>query len=364
MTTIEALLVEAYSSWDDATVLSRTGRELQDRNRLGPACEILERAVEIRPAGEPDDWAYLAFAHMRGFRHREGLEAIRRGIEATDADALRSLLAGYSDDEAEKEALNEALADSDDPAVVTGRISRRFYAGEHADALAEMRGLHEASPEDEEIGASLCWMLMGGLRMGVVEESDLRELSLPYLDRRIAAEPARSGPVMMKLMALDAMRDWEGILELTAAGLERFPDEETLMQFRGRALRETGDLDHAVAYLNRAIGAKPSFAGARIDLGKTYEALEKHDLAEEVFREIPVANPDYSPGPISLALFLSRRERWEEAEEVFLDAWPKLPSWVRGSINGNPDAQPLLERVAVKAIMEADSVELSEGQAG
>jgi tetratricopeptide (TPR) repeat protein len=161
-------------------------------------------------------------------------------------------------------------------------------------------------------------------------------------------------PRFLKLMMLSGIEDWDGVIRASDEALARFPDEETVMQFRGRALRESGDRDRAVAWFSRAIGAKPSFAGARVDLGKTYEAMERFDLAEEVFREIPVAHPTYPGGRVSLALFLSRRERWDEAETLIVEAWPGLPDWMKGGLPQNPDFEPLMERPAVKAAIGED----------
>ena len=65
MSTVEDLLIEAYSHWDDAETLARTGRELQSRTRLEAAREILTRAIELRPDSDPDSWARLSFAQFR-----------------------------------------------------------------------------------------------------------------------------------------------------------------------------------------------------------------------------------------------------------------------------------------------------------
>lgn len=123
------------------------------------------------------------------------------------------------------------------------------------------------------------------------------------------------------------------------------------MFVRGRAFKEKGEPDRAIACFARAIGMKPSFAGARTELGKVYEALGKLDLAEEVFREIPRANPAYAGGAVSLALFLGRRGRWDEAESVFLDAWGKLQPWQQARLKQQPDNAELLARPRVKSVV-------------
>jgi len=94
---------------------------------------------------------------------------------------------------------------------------------------------------------------------------------------------------------------------------------------------------------------KPSFAGARVELGKVYEAKGRIDRAEEIFREIPSANPEYAGGAVSLALFLGRRERWEEAESVFLEAWGRMFPWQKERLKQQPDVAALLSRPRVKS---------------
>ena len=167
----------------------------------------------------------------------------------------------------------------------------------------------------------------------------------------ISEKPESIRGYWMKLMMLQAEKDWSALLETTGRALEHMPDEETVMQFRARAFRELGDEEHAAVWLQRAIGAKPSFAGARVELGRLLEKQGKLDLAEEVFKEIPVANPDYPMGPLSFALFCARQERWEEAEKALLGAWPNLPESFRQAVKQNPEAQPLLEREAVKQVV-------------
>jgi tetratricopeptide (TPR) repeat protein len=354
MITIESLLTEAYRNWDDFETLVRTGRELHDRNRLPASCEVLERAVALRPEASPDAWGTLSFAYMRGFEHEKGLEALRRGIAATGSDELRSTLASYTKDEGEAKRLREIVAGSELPSIRAAAASQRFHDGEHEPALAEIRALREAHPDDEDVAHTFCWMMMNGKGMGVVDASAVREEAIPVIDGRIEEEPDRVWSRTMKLMMLAGLEDWRGLLEATEESLARFPDEETHWQFRGRAFREMGDHLRAAAALSRAIGAKPSFAGARVDLGKTYEAMDRLDLAEEVFRETPVANPGYPGGTVSLALFLARRERWDEAETLLLEAWPRLPDWMRKVLPANPAAKALLDRPRVRALFEAD----------
>lgn len=354
MPTIADLVREAYSHWDDAAVLARTGRELHDRNRLDHAQEVLARALEL-DASDPDTWAYLGYAHLRSFRPQRGFEVLREGIERTGSDRLRASLAGFTPYGEERKALLQELADSDEPGVRAATASVRLWAGDQ-DALDEVRQLYADHPDDPHVRQTWFWTLLNAHHRGLARAKglDLREEGVPLAERKIAEDPDRISGHWMKAQLLMAEQDWDAVLAATRAALERFPDEETMMFLRGRAHAEKGDPDRAVECLARAIGMKPSFAGARAELGKVYEAQGKLALAESVFREIPGANPDYAGGPVSLALFLARRERWDEAESLLLETWPRLQPWQKARLKEQPDAQPLLERERVKGVLQEE----------
>jgi tetratricopeptide (TPR) repeat protein len=345
MPTIADLVREAYSRWNDAKTLSRAGSELHDRNRLDLARDVLERALELEP-GDVDAWAHLAFAYMRGFEPKKGFDTLRKGIERTGSDALRATLAGFTPDQGEKARLLEEIAGSDDPAVRASAASVRYSSGE-VSAFDELRRIAQEHEDHADVRETWLWgVLQAGWRGAT--DVDVRA-AVPLADRAIAERPDRILGHWMKTQLLVAAKDWAGARAAADAALERFPDEETMMYVRGRSFRETGDLDRAAECFARAIGMKPSFAGARAELGKIHEAQERFDLAEEVFREIPRANPRYAGGAVSLALFLGRRGRWEEAETVFLDAWKRLQPWQQARLKQQPDVAALLARPRVKS---------------
>ncbi len=349
MATIAELVRDAYSHWDDAETLSRAGRELHDRNRLDIAREVLGRAVELDP-GDVDAWAHLAFAQMRGFMPEKGFETFRRAIERTGSDLLRATLAGFTQDKAEQARLLEEVAGNDDPAVRMSAASVRHGMGDAA-AFAAMRRLAEEHPDDAEVRETWLWSVMNARWRGGAKDVDIRRDAVPLADRSIEEHADRVLGYWLKAHLLVAEKDWDGALAAASEALERFPDEETMMFVRGRAFKETGDLDRAAQCFARAIGMKHSFAGARTELGKVYEAQGKLDLAEEVFREIPRANPEYAGGAVSVALFLGRRERWDEAERVFLEAWDRLQPWQQARLKQQPDLVPLLARPGVKSVV-------------
>lgn len=358
MRTVESLLIESRDHWDNAKALFPVGRELHDRNRLPAARAVLERVIELDPTGEPDAYAYLSYAWFRDTNPEEGEKALRRGIEATDSDDLRSALASFSSDVEEAAKLREAIAGSEAPTVRAAILARECYGGDDpAAAVEKLEAFAAEHGSNMDVQENLMWVLLTVKGRKLVPDLDLRETGVPLADRRIEANPNEIRGHWMKLQMLIVQEDWEAVLTASGAALESFPDDETMMCHRGRACENLGDDDRAMFWFGRAIGAKPSYTGARVHLAKIHEKNDRLELAEEIFQEIPVANPDHTPGPVSLALFYVRRERWEEAEGVFNEAWPKLPSWFKHSLNDNEDAQQLLLREAMKTLAEGSTSE-------
>jgi tetratricopeptide (TPR) repeat protein len=352
MATIERLLRDAQASWDDAATLGRIGGELQTRCRFDDAIRVLERAVELDPS-QVDAWANISYSHFRSMRGDEGRAVLRRGIEASGSEWLHTVLAGFAPDPEEGERLWAQVAESTAPDVVAARLGNQLWK-EGADAkgiFAELKRLQAEHPDNEHVRDALLWALFGVHGRPDLAELSPGEVGVPLAEKMIADDPDEVFGYWYLAQFRRMQKDWDGVLDVTARALERMPDEETTMQIRGQAFREKGDEDRAVTWFQRAIGAKPSFSGVRVDLGRLYEKQGKLELAEEVFRESPKANPGYGLAPISLALFLTRQERLDEAEAVFLDAWPKLPDMFKPSVLQNPEAAPLLERDAVKALI-------------
>jgi len=350
--TIPTLLQEVHEAWDDPARLTRLGRELNARNRLDAAERALERAVSLDP-GRAETWQWLSYCHFRSLRDTKGRAVLREGIERTGSVLLRGDLSHFTDDPSEKARLEAELAASAEPAARAALLAHGLDGERPREAYEGLLALARAHPSDPVVREQLCWGLLGLKARDAVPGLDLRAVGVPLADLTIADDPERISGWWTKAQMLLAEKDWDGVLAETDLILERFPDEETAMQWRARAYAEKGDDARATHWLARAIGAKPSFVGARVDLGKLYERTGRIDLAEEVFREIPRANPSYATGPVSLALFLARRQRLDEAEQVFLAAWPRLPGSVRESVRKHPDAQALLARAAVRAAVEA-----------
>jgi tetratricopeptide (TPR) repeat protein/catechol 2,3-dioxygenase-like lactoylglutathione lyase family enzyme len=342
--TVPDLLREAHEHWSEARRLASIGRRLQGRARFEDARRVLERSLAL-DARDAEAWAQLAYVHLRSLRDEEGRATLRRGVDATGSSWLETVLAEFADAE-EGRLVWEKVAGDTDPPVVAARLAHRFSSTEDkAQALDELLALQAAHPDDRRVRDSALWILYSAASQKAVPERDLVGLARPLIEAAIEADPLGPGGWWFLCQFLQLAGDWPGLLDATARGLAHLPDDETLMQLRGRAWRESGDVDRAVAWFQRAIGAKPSFAGARVDLGRLYETTGRIELAEEVFREIPLANPAYAAGPVSVALFLARQGRMEEARPMFASAWPRLHPFFQAGLRRNPEASALLSAV-------------------
>lgn len=248
--------------------------------------------------------------------------------------------------------MKAAIQGSPEVGAQASLLAHEFYGGDSEAALDGLRMLLREHPDAEQPVEQFLWSLFGGRHRGLVGDEVIQDEGLPLAEQRIERAPESVFAYWMKQQLLSAQVDWEGLLEETTRGLAVFPDEETMMLMRAQALVELDELEEAAHWYARAIGAKPSFVGARIGLGRLYERLGQHELAEKVFREIPTANEEFVFGSVSVALFLARREAWDEAEQVFVDTWRRLPEDLRAAVLRNPEAAVLLEREAVQAVLE------------
>ena len=351
MNTVEHLLRRVADVGDDPVELGRLGREFHDRNRLDHARELLERATSLDPS-DGRNWVHLAYCYLRSWDPPGGLAVLRRGLEATDRDPLLLVaLSHFTDDEEEKARLKGELTGRQEAHARAGLLAHETGGENPEPALVAMERVAASEPENAPAWEQVAWSLLGLRRRGAIEGLDLRARGLPICDRLQALAPDAILPRWLRVQMLVGESDWNAVLDATRDALDHFPDDETLMQLRAQAHARLEDAEAATHWYARAIGAKPSFAGARVELGKLYESRGRLDLAEALFRELPRANPSWPLSPISLAFFLARRGRLEEAEPIFLEGWRRLPEPLRASVKEHPDLPVLLERDAVRVAL-------------
>ncbi len=347
--TIAELLATAYTLLPNndkrsAEHLGRIGIELESRSRLSHARVILERALQIDPLGHPEWYLALAFAHFRevaGNFAADGERIMVDGIEETDSDYLKasylSMLEGG--DSAEIDEMIAYLAASDDIAVRFALGHSLLWRGEPERAYSllceAVRGLDEeeiALGLDSYCGA-LNWMRGQGMAI------DLHKEVLPYLERLIRLSPSTYNYRALKIQMYQTLKDYQQVRNVALETLSVFPDEETTMVALASASEKLGDDTRAVLWYNRAIGAKPSYARARVMLGKVYERLGNMDAAEQVFREIGTAYPEYYLGKLEIAYFLRRLGKHSEATSLFRFAYDHLKTFEKANVEQHPDGK-------------------------
>lgn len=347
MNTIPELIDRAYVNWNTADRLGIIGTELESRSRLPMARKILARALELDPTSHPEWYATLAFAHFRDTNNlaEDGERALVDGIETTDSGYLKAWHAAFvEEDDIAQQIIDHVRLDEE--------ISAQFalghallWRGRNDEALHVLRKTIARLQADKaplglsEYCGAMNWMHAQG--MDIVLDTEVQ----PYIDRLLEAFPAVYQYHALHMQRYQVEKDWEKVCSIARDILQQFPDEETTMLALATAYEKLGNDQHAIVWYNRAIGAKPSYVRARIQLGRLYERVGQQALAEEQFRDIPVANPSYHVGKIALAAYLQRAGQETEALAVFTAAYDRLRPYEKGSLEHNPDTKVLVERM-------------------
>jgi tetratricopeptide (TPR) repeat protein len=350
--TISDLLALAYTLLPNndkrsAEELGRIGIELESRSRLAHARVILERALQIDPLAHPEWYLSLAFAHFRevaGNFAADGERIIIDGIEETDSDFLKasylSVLEGG--DSAELADMIDYLATSDDVAVRFALGHSLLWRGEQERALTllretvEMLGEGEVSLGLDSYCGAMNWMRGQGMAI------DLEHEVLPYLERLIHFAPNVYNYRALKIQMYQTLKQYDKVKAAALQALETFPDEETTMVALASACEKLGNDNSAILWYNRAIGAKPSYARARIMLGRLYERLGIMPQAEQVFREIASAFPEYYAGKLEIAYFLKRIGKNAEATSLFRYAYDHLKTFEKAAVEQHPEGKQFM----------------------
>jgi tetratricopeptide (TPR) repeat protein len=367
-TTIAELLTLAYSNWDNAELLGRIGTELESRSRLEAARDVLGRALELAPFAHPEWYLSLAFAHFRDVSNisGEGERILIDAIEDTDSDFLKaaylSVLEGDTGADEGIADLIEYLAESNNLSVRFALGHSLLWRGDAETSLVMLREAIAALPDDTSndaaslavpLGLDMYCGAMNWMR-GQGHDIDLRSEVLPVLRRLIAAHPHVYNYRALTIQLFQTLRDYAAVRDTAHETLAVFPDEETTMvalasayeKLGSDALQNTSDSQTysqmAVLWYNRAIGAKPSYARARQMLGRLYERRGELVLAEQVFREIPIAFPAYTLGRLELSYFLHRTGRTSEALSLFRYGYDHLKTFEKSGVEQHPEGKMLL----------------------
>lgn len=345
MNTIPDLIETAYTHWNNPERLGFIGMELESRSRLIAARSVLSRAVELAPLAHPEWYLSLAFAHFRDVDNLsgEGERILIEGMEETDSDFLKasylSILEGHDEN---IDDLIEYLCASQNISVSFALGHSFLWRGEAERALLMLREAIQRLGEDETpLGLDMYCGAMNWMRGQGMDIELLTEVR-PYLERLISKYSNSYNFRALTIQMYQTLRDYTAVRQTAQETLKVFPDEETTMVALGSALEKTGDDDQAIMWYNRAIGAKPSYVRARVMLGKLYERRGMTTLAEQIFREIPSAFPEFHVGKLEIAYFLHRTGRASEAASLFRFGYERLKPFEKSTVEAHPEGKILL----------------------
>ena len=334
LATFPDLVNAGYRHWNEAGRLVEIAEELEARSRLAQARLFLERALALAPEEFPGAYCILAFTYFRDNSNRaeDGENALMDGIEATGSDVVKAWYAAMLEEDDLAGTLLAEVRRNDDLAVQFALGAALHWRGLIDESLAIYRSAVRRLAPGETPDAlnsycsSMIWMRGQGF------DIDMEAEVFPYIRALVGKHPERYTYRALTVMACQVLRDWEGVRRAALETLAVVPDEETTMLALAIALNNLQQPDAAAMWLNRAIGAKPSFARARAVLAGIYEQLGKPELASAVAREIPAANPGYAVGKLQAADVLRRIGNTTEAVALFREGYAALKPYEKGMI--------------------------------
>jgi tetratricopeptide (TPR) repeat protein len=91
----------------------------------------------------------------------------------------------------------------------------------------------------------------------------------------------------------------------------------------------TGELDKAAGYYQKALKTDSLFYLAKVNLATVYARMGRQDEAEKLLRQVLLEHPEISEINNSLALLLAEMGRYEESRQFFIKAHELMPGQTR-----------------------------------
>jgi tetratricopeptide (TPR) repeat protein len=352
-TTIADLVRSGYEQWNNSEALADLGRELEERTRFEVARIFLERSIALDPKKKPTAYISLAYTHFRDNVSHEsiGLGILEGGIAATDSDLLRSIFASYlPEDRAEEavELIRTAQKNLRGVHIVTvASIASYILSPKDAlEMLGDIKAMESSVMKGDDVDvlsdfATLC------VRLSQNDLVDLNTVDLPaMLNKTVTMRPDRLRSHAAPTFVYTVQQRWPELESAALRALESMPDDESMLLNVGMAAENMGDILKAEQWYNRAIGAKLSFAGARIRLARMWDKDGQIERALNMVREMIGANPGYAFGYVQAATMLNKHGQHDEALTYMTKAKPQLSPWMINSINNNPLAKALYDEVS------------------
>ncbi len=344
------LLHKGYNSWNQPSTLLEVGIELESRSRLSDARTFLNRVLELDSKNFPEAYVSLAYSYMRDYRTEDGELSFTNGIEETDSGYIKACYISILEDKTIEEQFINWCSQQKDASILMGLGSSLIWKGMYEDALYFSRlGIKLADLTTIPLGLSDYCFTMLWLYTHK-HEIDLEKEVFPYIQLLLQHKPLCYNYHNFMLNYYQNIQNWEKVIEQSLSMLDLFPDEETTMVAIAIGYSKTNNDQSAIHWLSRAIGAKPSFIRARRQLASIYERLGNVDLAVEIMRQIPKANPANGMGYLFTAGFIFKHNinLKEEADSLFLKGYSLLPEFEKGSLDRFEDLKPFLPLILKK----------------
>jgi tetratricopeptide (TPR) repeat protein len=281
---------------ESSVVVHYLGEVLYNQGRNEEARVALQRAIERNP-DNPDAHYLLGFVLGDMGRHDEAREATRKAIQLNPA--LSRAQANLSLDRYDPQKYE---------ALVPGR--------------AERRSAQLQSVADTDGGLAHFNLGTAFRQKGYLAEA-LREYRLA-LDRGEARELVLQAMAEVHLLR----KDPAAAVELYDRLLLTRPNSPKLLNEKGVALHQDGNVQDALAHYRHAIRADLGYALAHNNLGVALYHAGEAEAAVDAFRAALDADPAFGKARLNLALLLAKGKRLQlslEAYRQVLQAQPEHP---------------------------------------
>lgn len=339
MMTNSDLVNTGYKNWNSVETLIEVGAELEERSRFSDSRIFLNRAIELKPDNTPQAYLSLAFTHFRDITSsaETGEEMLVNGIENTNSDLLKAWHIAFVEEKDIAEQMIDVLSKSTSLEVQFTIANSMLWRG---DFKASFDHCMKYSPElfTKPIEAPIAVIFVGLMTWlsNKFPEIDLENNILPIANEIVRSKPDSFSYQNARLMIFQSLKQWEKVRDCALEALRSMPDNETLMLALAIAYEKLGENDLAIMWYQRAIGAKYSYARARVRLAKLLQSLSNNILAENIVREIPIANPHYKMGHIETAFMLYDLGKKDDATAIFNAAYTGLKPYEKTAVDNNP----------------------------
>jgi regulator of sirC expression with transglutaminase-like and TPR domain len=138
--------------------------------------------------------------------------------------------------------------------------------------------------------------------------------------QKLAYKARGTADWLKRATALEARKDWNGLLELCHQWTKSEPANDTAWYNLGVAYARTNRYDDAIEANQQALRVNPKFAAAWFNLGITYDMVERRDDAVKAYQKVVRINPEDALAWLNLGVAYDSLGRRAEAIKAYLEA--------------------------------------------